>query len=337
MGLIPAGLQKTKEKPGKMFTRINKNGQFSTITTSMSPQDSYCGDVLHWKRPTTISVMEARRAQGFPDNEVLIGTIDEQFRIVGNAVDRYVALAIGLSVRRALDANSKRGIIIPPARRALKTSAILQTEDDGIIFESEDSGDDDNEEEPIKTQRRSITGRLPRVVIEDEEDEMLIEDAEEDLEDELGRNVRRTSQMCKPQRAVPQDEEEGVFLLEQESDSNLPLSVPSKTTFLSAVHHRLSRRSAIIMEQSETDSNASTDILLRSVTVSSSKIVDDSETSLSSELDPLAIRGKRSLEQPSEGPHPQQKKTRHSGLQVEFAPRRWDRAVEKEVRRSDLG
>lgn len=45
--------------------------------------------------------MEARRAQGFPDEEVLIGGPAQAFKIVGNSVARAVSLAWGLSVREA--------------------------------------------------------------------------------------------------------------------------------------------------------------------------------------------------------------------------------------------
>ncbi len=45
--------------------------------------------------------MEACRAQGFPDHEVLLGRMADQWRMVGNAVARPVALALGLAFREA--------------------------------------------------------------------------------------------------------------------------------------------------------------------------------------------------------------------------------------------
>lgn len=48
-----------------------------------------------------MTIMEARRAQGIPDSEVLVGTRTEQLRIVGNGVARTVSMALGLSLRAA--------------------------------------------------------------------------------------------------------------------------------------------------------------------------------------------------------------------------------------------
>jgi DNA (cytosine-5)-methyltransferase 1 len=47
-----------------------------------------------------MTVMEARRAQGFPDHEVLLGAPVEQWKLIGKSVAR-MALALGLSFRDA--------------------------------------------------------------------------------------------------------------------------------------------------------------------------------------------------------------------------------------------
>jgi site-specific DNA-cytosine methylase len=103
---IPDSLLKTKQNPGRAFTRIKEASLFPTITTTVSPQDSRWGHVLHWNEHRPISLMEARRAQGIPDHEVIVGSLTEQWRIIGNAVERNVALALGLSLRRAWEASS---------------------------------------------------------------------------------------------------------------------------------------------------------------------------------------------------------------------------------------
>lgn len=105
---IPESLLKNKSKPGKAYQRIKENGQFPTITTSVFPHDSRYGNVLHWTQHRAISLMEARRAQGIPDDEVIIGSIVEQWRIIGNGVERNVALALGLSLRRAWESSNNR-------------------------------------------------------------------------------------------------------------------------------------------------------------------------------------------------------------------------------------
>ncbi|KAI6487507.1 hypothetical protein MCOR13_009214 [Pyricularia oryzae] len=49
--------------------------------------------------------MEVRRAQGVPDNEVLVGQFRDRWKLVGNSVARQAALALGLELRRAYFGN----------------------------------------------------------------------------------------------------------------------------------------------------------------------------------------------------------------------------------------
>ncbi|KAH8903221.1 hypothetical protein BR93DRAFT_918455 [Coniochaeta sp. PMI_546] len=81
--------------------RIKPTGVFHTITTSVTPTDARTGRFLHWHENRPITILEARRAQGFPDNEVLIGSPSAQYELVGNSVARPVALALGLQFREA--------------------------------------------------------------------------------------------------------------------------------------------------------------------------------------------------------------------------------------------
>jgi hypothetical protein len=46
-------------------------------------------------------LLEVRRAQGFLDDEVILGKPAQQWHIVGNSVARQVALALGMAVREA--------------------------------------------------------------------------------------------------------------------------------------------------------------------------------------------------------------------------------------------
>jgi site-specific DNA-cytosine methylase len=50
-------------------------------------------------------VLEARRAQSFPDDEILTGLQAKQWRIIGNSVARTVSLALGLSIGEACRKN----------------------------------------------------------------------------------------------------------------------------------------------------------------------------------------------------------------------------------------
>lgn len=89
----------------RSWQRVNPNALVPTVTTKCHPADSFCGNWVHWDASRCLTVMEVRRAQGFPDHEVLIGSPAEQWKIVGNSVARQVALALGLSLRSAWLAN----------------------------------------------------------------------------------------------------------------------------------------------------------------------------------------------------------------------------------------
>ncbi|KAL7797323.1 hypothetical protein V8C37DRAFT_370711 [Trichoderma ceciliae] len=92
----------------KSYGRIFPNTLFDTIVTSQTPGDAKNGRLLHWRENRLITVMEARRAQGFRDEEVLLGDPITQYRIVGNSVARDVAVALGVTFRDAWVASLQR-------------------------------------------------------------------------------------------------------------------------------------------------------------------------------------------------------------------------------------
>ncbi|KAK3941323.1 hypothetical protein QBC46DRAFT_431654 [Diplogelasinospora grovesii] len=85
----------------KGWARVHPKDIFQTITTRPAPTDARSGNGLHWYDDRPLTVMEARRAQGFPDEEVLLGSPSDQWRLVGNSVSRHMSLALGLKFREA--------------------------------------------------------------------------------------------------------------------------------------------------------------------------------------------------------------------------------------------
>ena len=83
------------------WKRLKPKDLFPTVATSISPWDFKTGPSLHWDQHRLLTIMEARRAQGIPDDEVLIGLPSAQYRMVGNGVARGNALALGMSIREA--------------------------------------------------------------------------------------------------------------------------------------------------------------------------------------------------------------------------------------------
>jgi DNA (cytosine-5)-methyltransferase 1 len=85
----------------KTWSRILGDGLCRTVTTTLTPQCSYTGQWVHYDQDRLITILEARRAQSFPDDEILLGNASQAFKIVGNSVARSVALAWGLAIRYA--------------------------------------------------------------------------------------------------------------------------------------------------------------------------------------------------------------------------------------------
>ena len=115
MGVMPepqigshdwGNLIRSAEK-SKAWKRVVPDALIPTITTRCTPQDGIAGQWIHWEADRPITIMEARRAQGFPDYEVIVGSPSYQWKIVGNSVARPVALALGISLRNAWLANAK--------------------------------------------------------------------------------------------------------------------------------------------------------------------------------------------------------------------------------------
>lgn len=85
----------------KAYTRNDPDGVFPTIITTPNLECAMNGKYLHWRQHRALTVMEARRAQSYPDHEVLIGSTAKQWKIVGNSVARTVAVTFGMSLRQA--------------------------------------------------------------------------------------------------------------------------------------------------------------------------------------------------------------------------------------------
>ncbi|KAI9641322.1 hypothetical protein NHQ30_010124 [Ciborinia camelliae] len=94
-------VRESVELGSRAWGRINPHGLFPTILVSMIPEDSRMGTTFHWDQHRRLTILELRRGQGFPDDEVMIGTRGEQIKIIGNSVDRAVSMALGISLRNS--------------------------------------------------------------------------------------------------------------------------------------------------------------------------------------------------------------------------------------------
>jgi DNA (cytosine-5)-methyltransferase 1 len=85
----------------KSWSRIYPDRLVGCLTTDIKPHDSFLGRTLHYDQHRTMTVMEARRVQGLPDSEVVLGTPSQQWNQIGNGVDRKVAFALGMQLANA--------------------------------------------------------------------------------------------------------------------------------------------------------------------------------------------------------------------------------------------
>ncbi|KAI1296007.1 S-adenosyl-L-methionine-dependent methyltransferase [Xylaria venustula] len=99
--LFPADGKERAGPNSKGWGRIHPNRLVGTIPTRCLPSDARVGRVNHWDQQRPITILEARRAQGFLDHEPIVGTRADQYKIVGNSVSRHVALVLGLAIREA--------------------------------------------------------------------------------------------------------------------------------------------------------------------------------------------------------------------------------------------
>lgn len=147
-----------------------------TIITRVTPDCTINGRALHYDQPRILTVMEARRAQSYPDHEVLIGDVAAQWKIVGNSVDRTMAAATGVSLRFAWLAND-------PAYPKFVDDYVLDGDNRMILPDPPREGNDElsRPTEDISSEEDAI--RLPGRV--DSGKKLTVKSAEPETDDDL--------------------------------------------------------------------------------------------------------------------------------------------------------
>ncbi|KAM3505724.1 hypothetical protein MY11210_007864 [Beauveria gryllotalpidicola] len=90
----------------RAYGRQPPNQPMATIVTRASPGDAKQGRTIHWSEDRCLSVMEAKRGQGFLDEELVLGSTDVQYKIIGNSVAREASLALGVAFAEAVTRSS---------------------------------------------------------------------------------------------------------------------------------------------------------------------------------------------------------------------------------------
>lgn len=149
-----------QEKRSACLRRINPDKPFRTICTVISPMDArFSGEIIHPFQDRTISLKEARRAMGVPDSFLLVGTIREQFKMLGNGVPWVLGAAIGRAVGKSWVASLNRHANggAGPVRIEQKKEPVLGRRVGGVFVHANLKRarrvveDDDDDEEDYKT------------------------------------------------------------------------------------------------------------------------------------------------------------------------------------------
>lgn len=86
---------------GRFYSRVLPNHLLPAVTTVLKLACGFTGQTLHWDQDRSLTVMDLRRAMGFLDHEVIIGSPRQQVHIIGNSVDRKMSFALGLLLRES--------------------------------------------------------------------------------------------------------------------------------------------------------------------------------------------------------------------------------------------
>jgi DNA (cytosine-5)-methyltransferase 1 len=114
--LLPDGMKRAKRKDHtRRYRRMTWDGVPRSIITRF--RDPKSGEYIHPEQDRTISIREAARIQGFPDDFVFEGSHCELYDQVGNAVPPQLAGAIGREVKACLLGNATHKLRDPFARR----------------------------------------------------------------------------------------------------------------------------------------------------------------------------------------------------------------------------
>jgi DNA-cytosine methyltransferase len=101
-----------RRKGSRSLTRVDPNKPFPTVVTQIQEMCSRSGAVLHPFEDRIMSLEEYKIAQGFLEDDVIIGPLSEQLKQVGNAVARPVGVAIGLVIAESWQAAHEQGIFV---------------------------------------------------------------------------------------------------------------------------------------------------------------------------------------------------------------------------------
>ncbi|KAK6378923.1 hypothetical protein LTS17_006626 [Exophiala oligosperma] len=113
-------------KNSSRYRRIDPDKPFPTICTKIAPDSSANGEMMHPFEHRTISLREAMRAMDLPKNFLLIGTVAQQYGVLGNGVPYSLGAMLGRVVGKCWRATLGRGAGRPASTRNKESQTSVQ-------------------------------------------------------------------------------------------------------------------------------------------------------------------------------------------------------------------
>jgi DNA (cytosine-5)-methyltransferase 1 len=350
-GLVPTLLKDPRQDIGKAYRRIKANGLVPCITTGCSIRDSRNGAVLHWDQHRTISVLEARRTQGYMDEEPIIGNIVEQYKIVGNGVDRKVAFAMGLALLQAVQKNelgfTANGTVQNAAEVVdfVSDTTSYSGQHDDSKFKSKFISRElrpVSKEQPAQTTRPAvmITRRLRTV-------ENTGDNISDSVTSKTGAKVAdgATNESTQTSRSLQfrgsDQQKHGFFSRTSQTLTagvsrlsllNIASSRPASRPATIATPTKRSRDNDVDDITTESESDLPRERPRKQLRVSETPTVDSMTSEEVGNDRRKSVFSHRHSRGSSTSSSTKTRQTRHSGLSVEFVPKNWNKRPEVEVR-----
>lgn len=380
--LIPSYLyEKKSEITGKCYKRFKKTGLIGTVVTAPSPHDSRSGPFVHYEQNRCITLEEARIAQGIPEEDVLIGNVNDQFKMVGNAVDRRVSTALGFELRRAVDNDAYKirvedeqsMSVSVGVKKRIRLTLTEMIEEDHIVDSSghavqTSSFQDGTFDEAHKNTHDIMGSSTTRISFSESKTHRynaiktsITKSRHFSMTNRIDVNKNTKHYNAKHRNCSIQARQASGAIISGENGytgSGFDLRhKPGRITALedrhvefdkSSTSPKLARSHKGFPETLTNSLNASPRLQDRSIPVRSKRARDDDGTQFqdneSSHLQEQLLQNKRLKESrsidtigqpPVEDADSQTtlvRKTRHSGAEVEYMPKKWNRTVETEIK-----
>lgn len=85
----------------RAWERLKPDRLMGTVTVSLQLASARGCPSIHWNETRCLTLLEFRRAQSFPDSDILVGSKAQCMKLIGNSVARTVAISLGLVLREA--------------------------------------------------------------------------------------------------------------------------------------------------------------------------------------------------------------------------------------------